>query len=99
MTGWLNEKEAAVDSCVLNISFSLGSKFLSEIRRVLILDVLHDWVPASIVVDLITISWCIDNVQSQTDTILLDDVRDSLDLGGRSYWLIWGKSSLGVDQV
>jgi hypothetical protein len=66
---------------------------------VLVLDVLDNGVPASIVVDLITISWGINNVQPQTNTIFLDNVRHGLNLGRRSHWLIRSKSSFRVDQV
>ena len=65
----------------------------------LVLDVLHDWVPASVVVDLVTITWGIDNVQSQTNAVLLDDVGNSLDFGSRANWLIWRQTSLGIDEV
>ena len=63
-----------MDAGILDISFALGCKFLSKVCRVLVFDVLDNRVPASIVVDLITITWGIDNVQSQTDAVLLDDV-------------------------
>jgi hypothetical protein len=70
----LNEEQAAVDTGVLDISLTLSCELLSEVCGVLVLDVLDDWIPASIVVDLITITRGIDNVQPQTNTILLDDV-------------------------
>ncbi len=70
----LDEEQAAVDTGVLNISLTLSCELLSEVCGVLVLDVLDDWVPASVIVDLITITRCIDNVQPQTNTILLDDV-------------------------
>lgn len=47
MAGWLNEEKAAVDSSVLDVSLSLGGKFLSEVGRMLVLDVLDNRVPAS----------------------------------------------------
>jgi len=70
----LDEEKAAVDTGVLNISLTLSCELLSKICGVLILDVLDNWIPASVVVDLITITRGIDNVQPQTNTILLDDV-------------------------
>jgi hypothetical protein len=70
----LDEEEAAVDTGVLNISLTLSRELLSEICGVLVLDVLDNWIPASVVVDLITITRGIDNIQPQTNTILLDDV-------------------------
>ena len=39
----------------------------------LIFDVLDDRIPASIVVDLITVAWRVDDIESETDSILLDD--------------------------
>lgn len=95
----LDEEEAAVDAGILDISLSLSSKLLPEVCRVLVLDVLHNWVPASLVVYLVTVTRGINNVQPQADTVLLDNVRNGLDLGGRAHWLIRGESSLGVDQV
>ncbi len=40
----------------------------------LVLDVLDNWIPASVIVDLIAIPWGVDNVQPQTNTILFDNV-------------------------
>lgn len=45
MTRRLDEEEAAVNTGILDITVTLGSKFLSEVCRVLVLDVLHDRVP------------------------------------------------------
>ena len=70
----MDEEQAAVDTGVLDISLTLSCELLSEVCGVLILDVLDNWIPASVVVDLITITRGIDNVQPQTNTILLDDV-------------------------
>lgn len=46
MTRWLDEEEAAVDSSVQDITLTLSSKFLTEVGRVLVLDVFDDWIPA-----------------------------------------------------
>lgn len=46
MARWLDEEQAAVDAGVLNIAVTLSSKLLSEICGVLILDVLHNRIPA-----------------------------------------------------
>lgn len=46
MARWLDEEQAAVDASVLNIAFALGGELFSEIGRVLILDVLHNRIPA-----------------------------------------------------
>ena len=89
MSRWLDEEEAAVDSGVLDVSLSLGGELLAEIGRVLVLDVLDDGIPAvddqhcnvladelyspSVVVDLVTITWCIHDIESQSYAILLND--------------------------
>jgi len=82
---------------------------------VLIFDVLDDWVPAtgklvqwascvlrylpSVVVDLISVTWCINNVQSQAHTIFFDDMRHSLNLGGRSDRFIRSHSPFRINEV
>lgn len=93
MARGLDEEQAAVDTGVLDIPLTLSSEFFSEVCRVLVLDVLDDWVPASVVVNLIAITRGIDNVQTQTNAIFFDNVGDGLDFGGRSYGLIGGESS------
>jgi hypothetical protein len=47
VTGWLNEEQTAVNTCVLNVAFSLGGEFFAEIGRVLVFDVFDDRVPAT----------------------------------------------------
>jgi hypothetical protein len=74
MAGRLNEEEAAVDAGILDITLSLGCKLLSKVCGVLVLDVLDDWVPASVVVDLISIARGVNNIQAQSNAILLNDM-------------------------
>ena len=74
MSGGLDEEKTAVDTGVLDVTFSLCCELLSQIRGVLILDILDDRVPAAVIVDQVTIAWRVDDVQSQTNTVLLDDV-------------------------
>lgn len=95
----LDKEQAAVNTGILDISLSLGSELFPEVCRVLVLDILYDWVPASLVIDLVTVSRGINNIQSQADTVLLDDVRNGLDLSRRAHWLVGSKSSLRVDQM
>ena len=47
MSRRLNKEQAAVDTSILDISLALGGKLLAEIGRMLIFDILDDWVPAS----------------------------------------------------
>lgn len=46
MTGWLDEEETAVNTCILDIAFSLGGEFFAKIGRVLVFDVFDDRIPA-----------------------------------------------------
>ena len=84
MAGRVDEKEAAVDTRVLDVAVADCGKLLAEVRAVLVLDVLDNGVPAAVVVDEVAIAGCIDNVQAQTHAVLFDDVRDGVDLGGAS---------------
>lgn len=79
---WLDEEKAAVNAGVLDVALSLGSELLSQVGRVLVLDILDNGIPAAVVVDEIAVSWGVDNIQSQTDAILLNDVGDALDFSG-----------------
>ena len=47
MTGWLNKEEAGMDAGILDVAVSLRGKFLSEERRVLVLNIFDNWVPAT----------------------------------------------------
>ena len=99
MSGRLDEEQAAVNAGILDITLSLRCEFLSQVRGVLILDVLDDGVPAAVVVHQVAIARGVDDVQSQADAILLDDVGNSLNLGGLANRLIGLQSALGVNQV
>lgn len=63
-----------MDAGVLDVALSLGGELLAEVCGVLVLDVLHNWIPASVVVDLVSVTWGIDNVEAKTNAVLLDDV-------------------------
>lgn len=95
----LNEEETAVDAGVLDVALSLCSELLAQVRGVLILDVLDDGIPAAVVVDKVAVARGIDNVESQSNAVLLDNVRDGLDLGGGADGLIGLEATLGVDEV
>ena len=88
-----------MDPSVLDVALSLGSKLLSQVGRVLVLDVLDDGIPAAIVVDEVAISGSIDNGQPQPYTVLLDYMRNGMDLSSRPDDLLGVKSSLGLDKV
>ena len=95
----LDEEEAAVNTGVLDVALSLGGELLAQVSGVLILDVLDDGVPASVIVNEVAITGGIDNVESQADTVLLNDVGGSLDLGRGSDGLFRLETTLGIDKV
>lgn len=99
MARGLDEKQAAVDAGVLNVAFSLSSELLSQVGGVLILDILDNGVPAAVVVDQVTVTGGVDNVESQSNAVLLNNVGNALDFGGRSNGFIGLETTLGVHQV
>lgn len=99
VTRGLDEEEAAVNAGVLDVTLSLCCELLAQVRGVLILDILDDRVPAAIVVDKVAIARGVDNVESQSNTILFNDVRGSLDLSGGADGLIGLKATLGIDEM
>lgn len=46
MTSWVDEKKAAMDTRILDVTIANRGKLFPEIRAVLVLDVLDDRVPA-----------------------------------------------------
>lgn len=65
----------------------------------LVLDVLDDGVPAAVVVDQITVARGVNDVQPETDAVLLDVVGDGVNLGGGSNDFIGNEATLGLDKV
>lgn len=65
----------------------------------LVLDILDNGVPAAVVVDQVAITGGIDNVEPQSNAVLLNDVGNALNLGGRANSLIRLQTTLGVDEV
>lgn len=99
VTGGLDEEQAAVDTGVLDVALTLGSELLSKVGRVLVLDVLDDRVPAAVVVDQVTVARGIDNVETETNAILLNKVGHGVDLGSGSDDLLGYKTTLRLDKV
>lgn len=95
----LDEEEAAVDARVRDVALALGRELLAQVGRVLVLDVLDDGVPAPVVVHQVAVPWRVDDVEPQPHAVLLDDVRDRVDLGRAADRLIGEHAALGVDQV
>lgn len=46
MTSWVDEVQAAMNTCVLDISVTHGGELLAQVGRVLVFDIFHDGVPA-----------------------------------------------------
>lgn len=82
-----------------SLPLTLSSQFLPEVGRVLVLDVLDNGVPAAVVVDKVAIAGSVNNVQAQSDAVLLNNVGDGLDLGGLSGRLGRREAALGLDEV
>lgn len=73
MAGGVDEEESAVDAGVDNVLVSHGGELFAEISRVLVFDVFHDWVPAVFIVDLVSVTWGIDDIETETDAVFGDD--------------------------
>jgi hypothetical protein len=46
MASGIDEVQAAVDTCVLDVAVTHGSEFFAEISAVLVLDIFNDGIPA-----------------------------------------------------
>lgn len=99
MAGRLNEEQAGVNTSILDVSLSLRCEFLSQIRGVLILDIFDDGIPAAVIVDQIAVARGVDNVESETNAVLLNDVGYGLDFGRGADGLVGLQSTLGVNEV
>jgi hypothetical protein len=73
VTRWLDEEQAAVDTRILDVAFALRRELLAQECRVLVFDVLDDGVPATVVIDLVSVTWGINDVQAKPDAVLLND--------------------------
>ena len=99
VAGGGDEVETAVDAGVLDVALTLSCELLAEVGGVLVFDVLDDGIPAAVVVHEVAVARGVDDVQSQAHAVLLDDVRDGVDLGGLADGLVGGEAALAVDEV
>lgn len=88
-----------MDARVLEVALALGGQLLAEVGAVLVLDVLDNGVPAALVVDEVAVAGGVNNVEAETDAVLLDDVRDGVDGGGGARLLVGLEATLAVHQV
>ena len=99
MSRGLDEEQAAMDACVLDVALTLGREFLVQIGPVLVFDELDNGVPATVVVDAVAVARGVDNVEAEADAVLFDDMGGGLDFGGAADWLLWGDAALGVEEM
>lgn len=78
-----DEEDAAVDAGVGDEALAHGGKLLAEVRRVLVLDVLDDRLPAVVVVDEVAVAGRVNDVELEADAVLNDgfDQHRSADCG------------------
>jgi hypothetical protein len=76
VTGRVDEEKAAVNASVGNVLVSHSSELFSEVGGVLILDVLDDWVPAILVVDLVSVTGSVNDVKAEANAVLGNDCND-----------------------
>ena len=67
----VDEVQAAVDTCVLDVAVTHGSQLLAQVRAVLVLDVLDDRVPATCVCRLSVIGTSQHNVETYQPSLLI----------------------------
>ena len=99
MSRWVNEVQAAVYPCILNVALSLGSKLLPQVRRMLIFDISDNGIPAAVIIYKIAKAWGVHDVKLKTNAILLDDMCDRMDLSGVADVLSGREAALGIDKV
>lgn len=73
VAGGVDEEDTAVDAGVGDEALTHGGQLLAEVSRVLVLDVLDDRVPALVIVDEVSVTGGVDDVQLETDAVLNDD--------------------------
>lgn len=93
MAGWLDEVQAGMDTVVDHL-LSVDPVLLLEVGIEPSLDVLHNWLPALIVVHKVTETGGIHNSQAETNTALLDIWRKQTTLEQ----LRAGSSNCGTNQ-
>lgn len=69
----VDEEDTAVDTGVGDEALAHGGELLAEVGRVLVLDVLDNRVPASLVVYEVAVAWGVDDVELEADAVLDDD--------------------------
>jgi hypothetical protein len=94
-----DEVETAVNACVLDVPVSHGGQLLAKVGAVLVLNVLDNRVPAVLVVNLVSVARCVDNVKSEPDTIFDDNMGFALDFSCLPDCLLRVEPALGLNQM
>lgn len=71
MAGRVEEVQGGVDAGIDDVAVAQGSQLFTEIRRMLVLDILDDRVCTAIVVDQVSEPRGIDDIQRQSDAIFV----------------------------
>lgn len=87
-----DEVYAAVDSGVWNSFLPVDIDLLLQVRLVLVINELHDGLPAVLVVDLVSKTWCVNDCQLHSHSLLLNIMTDGL------YFDCFGDLLLGCSQ-
>lgn len=99
MSRRIDEEQRAVNPSVLNVTISHRRQLFSEIRAVLVLDVFDDGVPAIVIIDLVTVSGRVDDVQPQPDTVFHDNMGNGMDFRCLANFVVRSEPPLRVNQV
>lgn len=94
----LDEEQNTMDSSVGQILLSLGSKLLSQVVAMLILDIFDNGIPALFIIDLISVSWSIDDVKLESHAIFLDYIGCDFDFAGSANGFAGASSTTGFCQ-
>lgn len=72
MSGGADEEDTAVDARVGDEALAHRGQLLAEVGRVLVLDVFDDRLPAVVIVDKVTVTGGVDDVELEADAVLDD---------------------------
>jgi len=95
----IDEEQRAVNPRILNVAISHRRQLLPEVRAVLVLDIFDDRVPAVVIVDLVSITRRVNDVQPQPHTIFHDNMGDGMDFCCLPDLLVRSEPAFRINQV
>jgi len=95
----VDKEQRAVNPSVLDVAVSHRRQLFSQIRAVLVLDVFDNRVPAVVIVDLISVTRRVNDVQPQPNTVFHDNMGDGVYFRCLSDIFIRSESTFRVNQV